>query len=208
MGDSGGFGGVGFGGGLRGGQAGGEYGYGRAGGQSRGRVAGPAVQTAPGTVTTAGTIVAHDMDVNGIVVQDSLFVPADMPAEAAGWGGAYVASGVYSLPVSLPGGGLRLDFARPSGDAELTIWAVPDRAVTGTLNTLIVIVISIVAALAIRMWPREFRPAAFKVRYAIIYAVLAVGLTIIFSVAGLIAAAVIVAISELCRSQLALRRAI
>lgn len=68
--------------------------------------------------------------------------------------------------------------------------------------------IAVKHALAIRMWPREFRPAAFKIRYAIIYAVLVVGLTIIFSVAGLIAAVVIVAISELSRSQLARRRAI
>ena len=132
------------------------------------------------------------MDVNG-----------DMPGKDGGWGGAYAASGVYSLPVSLPGGGPSLDFARPSGDAELTIWAVPDSAVAGALNTLIVIVISIVAALAIRMWPRQLKPAAFKLRYAIVYAVLVVGLTIIFSVAGLIVAALIVTITELSRARLA-----
>ncbi|MCD6394623.1 MAG: hypothetical protein J7M40_14105 [Planctomycetes bacterium] len=121
------------------------------------------------------------------------------------YGGAYAAGSVYSLPVSLPGGGLSLDFARPSGDAELTIWAIPDKAVTGTLNTLIVIVISIVAALAIRVWPRNLKPAAFKLPYAIIYAVLLVGLTIIFTVAGLIAAAMIIAGIELSRARLARR---
>ena len=162
--------------GYRGGQAGGEYRYGRARGQSRGRVAGQALQTTPEA-------------------------PADMPAEAAGWGGAYAASGVYSLPVSLPGGGLRLDFARPSGDARLTIWAVPDSAVASTLNTLIVIVISIVAALAIRIWPRHFKLAAFNGRCVIVYAILLVGLTIIFSVAGFIAAVVIAAISEFSRAR-------
>lgn len=143
-----------------------------------------------GSSTAGGLLVQYDADTN-----------ATAGADAGGEG--YVAGGVYSLPVSLPGGGVRLDFARPSGDAELTIWAVPDRAVAGTLNTLVVLVISIVVTMAIRIWPRNLKPAAFKIRYAIVYAVLVVGLTIIFGIAGLIAAAMIVTITELSRAKLA-----
>ncbi len=147
------------------------------------------------------TLVQYDADTNAPANVNGHVQTIIAGADAGGE--VYVAGGVYSLPVSLPGGGLRLDFARPSGDAELTIWAVPDRAVAGTLNTLVVLVISIVAALAIRIWPRNLKPAAFKVRYAIVYAVLVVGLTIIFSIAGLIVAALIVTITELSRARLA-----
>ena len=36
----------------------------------------------------------------------------------------YVSAGTFSLPIEMPEAGVRLDFARPSGDPEVTVWAL------------------------------------------------------------------------------------
>ena len=92
-------------------------------------------------------------EVHAVVAQDSISFDLDAAAlqipggSQTASGFAYVAKGTYSLPVTLPAGQVRLDFARPSGDAQLSIIAVPIRLFDNTRNTAVVAVISIVIAI-------------------------------------------------------------
>ena len=61
-------------------------------------------------------------------------------AEEAAAVEAYVAKGTYSLPISLPDGQIRLDFARPAGDAELSIWAMPTKTLHALYGTIAVLI--------------------------------------------------------------------
>ncbi|MBA7609584.1 hypothetical protein ES703_16775 [subsurface metagenome] len=102
----------------------------------------------------------------------------------------YVARGIYSLPVSLPEGEVRLDFARPAGEARLSLWAVPVGAIHRLYSTLAVIAVLFVALGIIKIWPQiwpqpaERRP--ISVKRIIVYVLLLVGLTLIVGLLGLL----------------------
>jgi hypothetical protein len=66
---------------------------------------------------------------------------------------AYVTRAVYSLPVTLPQGEVRLDFARPGGDVEISLWAVPTSTLKNLCRTLIILVAVLIALGAVRIWP-------------------------------------------------------
>ena len=75
----------------------------------------------------------------------------------------YTAGGTYSLPVTLPGsdaggpllGEVRLDFARPSGDAQLTLWAVPVSTIYRLYGTAGILAALLVVLVLMRVWPRR-----------------------------------------------------
>ena len=66
---------------------------------------------------------------------------------------AYVTRAVYSLPVTLPQGEVRLDFARPGGDVEISLWAVPTSTLKNLCRTLIILAAVLIALGAVRIWP-------------------------------------------------------
>ena len=76
-------------------------------------------------------------------------------AQAAGESGGepYVGRAVYSLPVTLPQGEVRLDFARPGGDVEISLWAVPTSTLKNLCRTLIILVAVLIAMGLVRIWP-------------------------------------------------------
>lgn len=68
--------------------------------------------------------------------------------------GGWVAGGNYSLPVELPQGQVVLDFARPAGDCQLSIWAI-SRSFLVSVYTTIGIMCIILGAWALgRVWRR------------------------------------------------------
>jgi len=96
----------------------------------------------------------------------------------------YVAKGTYSLPVALPQGEVRLDFARSAGQAQLSIWAVPVATIRNLQATAAVVVVLFIVLGIIKIWPAEAAPISAK--RAIIYLVLFLTLTLTLGLLGLI----------------------
>ncbi len=96
----------------------------------------------------------------------------------------YVAKGTYSLPVALPEGEVRLDFARSAGQAQLTIWAVPLATIRNLKATAAVVVVLLIVLGIIKIWPATAAP--ISARRAIIYLVLFLTLTLTLGLLGLI----------------------
>jgi hypothetical protein len=97
-----------------------------------------------------------------------------------GWGerGVAVARGTYSLPISLPAGGQRLDFQGPTGSPTVSILAVDERLVDAAHNTGAVLVIALVVWLVGRLMRHRRRraeaaPGGFLPAYVLLAAVLA-----------------------------------
>jgi len=114
----------------------------------------------------------------------------------------YVARGIYSLPVSLPEGEVRLDFARPAGEARLSLWAVPVSAIRSLYGTLAVVAALFIALGIIKIWPTSFCFAKTKqrrpisVKRIIVYVLLLVVLTLIVGLLGLLISLFIVLLCE------------
>ncbi|HUT30558.1 MAG TPA: hypothetical protein VMX13_12260 [Sedimentisphaerales bacterium] len=112
----------------------------------------------------------------------------------------YVATGTYSLPVSLPEGEVRLDFARPGADARLTIWAVPTRMLQTLYATIAVIGAALVLLGLIRIWPHSVTPRKMSVKRIVIYIVLFVVLAVFLGLLGVIISIAGILITEAVRS--------
>ena len=132
--------------------------------------------------------------------------PAGEAMPTAGVGG-YVAAGTFSLPVELPEGEVRLDFARPSGQAEVTIWAIRVSLIHKLCGTGIVLAAIVLLAAVIKLAQRLTRRATVPSTWRlIVYAVLLVAGTLLArgiglaAGAGLIAAAVIILLLEMLRN--------
>jgi hypothetical protein len=102
----------------------------------------------------------------------------------------YVAKGTYSLPVILPEGEVRLDFACPAGKAQLDIWAVPQTTITNLCATAAVIATLLILLAIIKLWPANAAPISLK--RAIIYVIL---FAIFTAILGLLGLAIILAIT-------------
>ena len=117
-----------------------------------------------------------------------------LPTQAAQ---AYASQNVYSLPVSLPSGGeIRLDFARPSGQAELSIWAVPVKTVSKLISTLVIAGLLIVLVVVMKLWKKHNAKRTIPGKTIIVYIVLFIISTIVFGPFGLIASLLIILINE------------
>ena len=128
-------------------------------------------------------------DINGTASQSSTVVPQAVQA--------YTAQNVYSLPVSLPSGSeVQLDFARSSGDAELSILAVPDRTISKFVTTLVIAGLSLLIFVILKLWPKYITKRSLSKRAIIIYVVLAVCLLLLFGAIGLLASLLIVLLNE------------
>jgi hypothetical protein len=130
-------------------------------------------------------------------------------AGEAGWdnaprsGQAGYTGASYSMPISLPAGQVQLDFAHPSGQAVVALWAVPQRLIDSIMAA-VALILAIVALIVIRgIWRggRTERGAsgrsASTIRKLIAVTVLVVCAILLLcgSLASMIAVAVIVAIA-------------
>lgn len=140
-------------------------------------------------------------DMGGLGITNSAAVQAGQ--QVAGFD-AYVAGGTYSLPVSLPTDGVRLDFARPGGDAQLSIVAIPVGMIRNAKSTAIIAILAAITVVIIKFWPTGFQPATMKTGYVIIYLAVLTALTIIAGIFGLIAAAAFIALCEHKRARRAM----
>jgi hypothetical protein len=81
-------------------------------------------------------------NISGVVVLDGSAV-----APVSGQAGYTGAS--YSMPISLPAGGVQLDFAHPSGQAVVALWAVPQRFIDSAMAA-VALVLAIIVIIAVR----------------------------------------------------------
>ena len=120
----------------------------------------------------------------------------DVPSLAPQEMQPYVAKGIYSLPVTLPEGEVRLDFARPSGEAELSIWVVSVSTIRKLYGTLAVMVALILVLGIIKVWPKPETRRPISVKRIIVYIALLVVLTVILGLIGLLVSLFIILLSE------------
>ncbi len=121
---------------------------------------------------------------------------------------AYVAGGVYSLPVSLPEGEVRLDFARPSGGAKLRIWAVPIGMINKLYGSVTITGLLCLLLLIIRVWPRPTRRVPLTVGRVIKYVLLLIMLSAFFGLFGLVTSLFIILLNESVKGAAAQHNAI
>jgi len=142
------------------------------------------------------------VDDNGTVV---------VAGEGGGGGGVaygYVAGGMFSLPVDLPGGEVELHFARPGGDAEVTLWVVRSSVIDGASQTGIVVVFLVVLLVAIRVWRGwSKRVTTPPVGLIIAYVTLLVILAAVAGLAGAVVTVLLVAVFEIVRHRVGSRKA-
>ena len=148
---------------------------------------------------------AVTVDANGTVV-----VAGEIGGAGGGGSGAYgyVAGGMFSLPVDLPEGEVELHFARPGGDAEVTLWAVRTSVLDGASQSGAVGVLLLVLLIGVRMWRAwSKRITAPPIGYIIGYVAILVVLTALGGLAGIVLAVLLVAVLEVVRHRFAGRKA-
>lgn len=111
----------------------------------------------------------------------------------------YTAAGVYSLPVALPQGEVRLDFARPAGGAVLTVWAVPLAGMHNTYAAVSVVLVWLLTMTVVRLWPQRRSPHRIAPRYLVAYGALLFLLAALMGVLGLVIALAVVVVAEMRR---------
>lgn len=108
----------------------------------------------------------------------------------------YVATGIYSLPVTLPEGEVRLDFARPSGEAELSILAVPLSTIRGFYRTLAVFVGLLVVVGLAKLWRTPDKKRPISAVAIVAYVLLFVALSVLLGLLGLLISIFLILLSE------------
>ena len=124
-------------------------------------------------------------------------IPGQPPAPAAPMGAVpYTARGTYSLPVTLPAGGIRLDFTRPAGEAELSLWAVSQRTIYTLYGTICIVVGLLVIAGLAKVWPRPKTRQPISAKSVFAYILLLVALTVVLGLVGLLVSLLAILLSE------------
>ncbi|KKK69326.1 hypothetical protein LCGC14_2935160, partial [marine sediment metagenome] len=117
-----------------------------------------------------------------------------------GLGYGYVPGGTFSLPVALPEGQVRLDFARPSGEATVSVWAVRGSIVRKGMGTGGAFAAILVLMLVVQL-VRELRgrKSLSLVGFVLCYVLLGLLLAAIAGMLGAAAAVGIVCVAEIVR---------
>jgi hypothetical protein len=125
---------------------------------------------------------------------DSIAVPATMiPDEGFA---PYVAKDVYSLPVTLPAGEIRLDFARSAGDAELSVLAVSAQTISNLYRTFFIIVVLCIVIGIIKLWPKTQSGKPLSALRIITYILLLVIMTVLLGAVGLLIGLLVILFRE------------
>ena len=128
-----------------------------------------------------------------------LGVPTGEPGAALVGAAAHVAGGSFSLPVELPGGEVRMDFARPGGGAELSLWAVPTdliHALTGTVTALVAAAVLLAAG---KFWAVLRHGSGISPQRSFAYVMVVGLLWLLLGLIGALFAAVVILGIELAR---------
>jgi hypothetical protein len=149
------------------------------------------------TITNAQFDNGEGSDVNGdsYAYAGSGPTPPGMPQ--------YVSHGTYSLPVSLPAGGVQIDFARPTGGASLSIWAVDAKLISNIYGTATIAVSLLIALAAMKFWPRPSAKKNMRAIRLIGYFALLLIATAILGAFGCGAAIILIALMEAARGAFA-----
>ncbi len=119
---------------------------------------------------------------------------------------AYNSDGTYSLPVQFStGGGTRLDFAHPSGDAILSIWAVSRSLLNKCLGTVLILLGLAVTAAIVRYWPQSGDGSTISVKRMVIYITLFVVSGIVIGLSGLVISFMIIGFCQIKRAKAAVK---
>lgn len=157
----------------------------RAGGSARTSQPQPAAESSPAGPQNR----AFALDLNAFAQESSISA-----------GSQYVAKGTYSLPVTLPQGEVRLDFARSAaGNAQLNIWAVPQTTIKNLQATAAVVAALLLALGIIKIWPTT-QPPISPIR-AIIYLALFLTSIATLGLLGLAIATTIILAAEAIRAK-------
>ncbi len=108
----------------------------------------------------------------------------------------YTAKGTYSLPVSLPEGEVRLDFSRPAGEAELSLWAISQDTMRNVYGTIAIVAVLLVIAGLTKVWPRPQTRRPISAKLIVVYCVLSVVLAFMLGLAGLLISLAVILFSE------------
>ena len=144
----------------------------------------------------------QDTPVVGLVpVQQPQPARPQGPSAATDLGGVaydayYAASGTYSLPVGLPQGQIRLDFARAGGEPRLRVYAVPVALLDSLLATAVLLAVLVVVLAVARLWPRPTQRRPLRPLALLLYVVVFVGLTFVLGLVGAAAAVLTIAATE------------
>ena len=101
---------------------------------------------------------------------------------------ATVASGTFSLPIDLPEGEFQMDFARPGGDAELGLYAIPKALPSRLWTTGGVVLGVLIFGLFIWRWTRIQKRMDFSPKRWLGYFCILLGLFVILGWIGLLIA--------------------
>ncbi|KPK75219.1 MAG: hypothetical protein AMJ79_12130 [Phycisphaerae bacterium SM23_30] len=113
---------------------------------------------------------------------------------------AYASGSTYSLPVTLPAGEVRLDFAHPSGEVELSVLAVPVNSIHTFYGSLVVMAVMAVVLTVMVKWPSLDTKQPLTARRVLGYVSLAVLFTLLLSGLGLLVSLIFILVSELVRN--------
>jgi hypothetical protein len=136
------------------------------------------------------------LDLADTIQSDRPGSPQGVPRTVLGDLQPYTARSVYSLPVTLPQGAVRLDFARPAGEANLSLWAVPLSTFRNLYGTFAVIAGLFILAVLVKIWPRPDKKQPISVKRILAYTLLFVALTLVLWPLGLLATVFIILLSE------------
>jgi hypothetical protein len=112
---------------------------------------------------------------------------------------AYTSPNIYSLPVTLPAGEIQLDFARSSGDAKLSILAIPIEAITNFSTMIVVMAVLALIFGGVKIWMKYNARKPISVRLTVSYILLCVIMPVILGVLGLVISLIIILIVESLR---------
>jgi hypothetical protein len=156
-----------------------------------------------GTPSNRGVVSDEDREIIRAVTLDATteaMVTGEAERSGSAGEAAYVATGTYSLPISLPAGQVRLDFARPMGGAELSIWAVPAKTMNNLYVGVIVIIALGVSLTIIKYWPKGVGRQPISAKRMVVYIVLVVITAIAMGFIGLIVGTLVVGAVEITRA--------
>ena len=158
----------------------------------------------PGMPARRGRVVMGGIEVNGVdavVVND---FSVDAGSKSYNFDTTY-GGGSYSIAVDLPVSGIQLDFAHPSGDAVLTVWAVSRNLLKKLLGTVSIIVLLILAAAIIRYWPKPKGDNTISVKRMVVYISLFVVCGLVLGLSGLIISLLIIGFCQLVIAKAAVK---
>jgi hypothetical protein len=165
-------------------------GYGGYGGMGRQ----PSIQRPPQTETPGTELLQERLEPTVPAAPGA--GPAYGPVAGEPAAEAYVSRAVYSLPVTLPQGEIRLDFARPGGEVQISLWAVPASTLRNLYRTLTILVAVLIALGMVRIWPRLHRPRPLSAKRIAVYLCVLVLLGLILGLLGLLVSLLVILFGE------------